>query len=1201
MTVQAYDSLIGTNGTLLTAHTAPGGQTWAMHSITGQITDNTAPTLSGSGAAVGASGSGVNLALFGATPVSADYGAQCQYADTSLPGTQNTRLWVRADPTANTGYYVCLDARGSGAYRLDLYKNVAGVETYLGSSATNVTLTGTDALYLKIEASGTTITGSFQLASAIAGSGWIATPITDSAITAAGKSGFTVRSGNGEAISDFRVQDVGTAYNAALPSSFTVSPTSVVAGSAVTVTATGTGTAWTSGTTFSATVGTISALSVNVGTQVATFTYTAPATAQTITISDSTDSDTATLTVVAAATSYTLTGPTSGFTGVASSAFTVALTPGGGAVTGTVTVTPSDGGGGGTFAPSTVNLTTGSPSATFTYTAASTGAKTISATNNASNPTLTNPSSLTYTVSNPNVLQLGVLTATPTYNSIAFELLYTGDANANSTITAQFKKHADSTWRTCLPPVRVWKDDATSTPITPTAWYWSVLLCTSGTSYDYQVTVADADGVAGPTTLSGTISTVADSIPDPITLTPDHYLDPVSGSDAAAGTSAGTAWKTLDYTLTNAPSGAVVQTLPGLLYLDRFSPVRTTPLTLVAQYPAVTPTTVTVSGKSFTVMVPANDGNRTVVVQKNSAGTGPVYTSPTGSGDLNPGIWSQVVLLGPKTGANHTVWKAVLGSQIAGANLLCFSTTKTSESLQVATWPTAPTLQGGWGYTGPANWAEMVYTNQTYNYGAYYDPNSTNQGDCYLRLPGDVDPNTVYLWPSGSISQGEYGLSLNAANCRVSGLEFRAIAIGVFLQDNAGGSVADHLYCHGNWTGAFFSVNTPLTALPTQAPVTIEYCYLKQSNLWASPPTTATIPWIAFKSYAVAQDGTLVYGHIGIGDTGAIMLNSGANWPQVVRYNTIEGWPDGFSDLQNNTGRYTAYAFDFHDNYVYGCADDSIEVDTFRINTRIWNNYLAYTLTGASLYNTTYGPAYFFRNLCWRTGATGQGVNMGGTASSGVGTPLPGGTLVKMGSTSSPYPWIYLVHNTFWSDVSFDVTPNDSVPFLANCDGPYFEQGQATRVYARNNIMRCTSSDATWWAANSSGLTDWTIEDHNQYGSSGPSPTVKIGNNTYSTLAALQTAGYGSGDQPYLGDGTFATVIDSQLTSPTTGDLRLTGSALQDAGALIPNLSEIAVVNDGDLSNGGYYGAAPDLGAMEYAPSGGGILAPLRTLLGVGQ
>jgi hypothetical protein len=96
------------------------------------------------------------------------------------------------------------------------------------------------------------------------------------------------------------------------------------------------------------------------------------------------------------ATGYSLSGPGAGGVGTPSTNFTVTITPAGGIVTGTVTITPSDSGGGGTFTPSTVALTTASPSATFTYTAGSAGIKTISTTNNGG---LSNPSSLSYIAS----------------------------------------------------------------------------------------------------------------------------------------------------------------------------------------------------------------------------------------------------------------------------------------------------------------------------------------------------------------------------------------------------------------------------------------------------------------------------------------------------------------------------------------------------------------------------------------------------------------------------------------------------------------------------------------------------------------------------------------------------------------------------------------------------------------------------------
>jgi hypothetical protein len=127
----------------------------------------------------------------------------------------------------------------------------------------------------------------------------------------------------------------------------------------------------------------------------ATFTYT-PALYGAITLGVANSGilvDPANIVFTSVVSTYTLTGPSSGDPLVASSNFTVAL-PLGGLVTGTITVTPNDGGDGGTFIPATVGLTTGAPSATFTYTPASVGVKTISATNNRG---LINPANLTYT------------------------------------------------------------------------------------------------------------------------------------------------------------------------------------------------------------------------------------------------------------------------------------------------------------------------------------------------------------------------------------------------------------------------------------------------------------------------------------------------------------------------------------------------------------------------------------------------------------------------------------------------------------------------------------------------------------------------------------------------------------------------------------------------------------------------------------
>lgn len=102
----------------------------------------------------------------------------------------------------------------------------------------------------------------------------------------------------------------------------------------------------------------------------------------------------------------TINGPTTGTSGIASSAFTVALA-GGATFTGDQTITLSDGGNGGTFTPSVgspgtssvvVTPTNGAMSFTFTYTPASVGAKTITPTNGQG---WTNPIAIAYEATAP--------------------------------------------------------------------------------------------------------------------------------------------------------------------------------------------------------------------------------------------------------------------------------------------------------------------------------------------------------------------------------------------------------------------------------------------------------------------------------------------------------------------------------------------------------------------------------------------------------------------------------------------------------------------------------------------------------------------------------------------------------------------------------------------------------------------------------
>lgn len=92
-----------------------------------------------------------------------------------------------------------------------------------------------------------------------------------------------------------------------------------------------------------------------------------------------------------------LVGPVLGRESVQSSDFYASLS---GDLSGTVVVTPSDGGAGGTFSPSTVSLSTGSPTGTFRYTPpAGAATRTISTTNDGG---LSNPASISFVVQSAN-------------------------------------------------------------------------------------------------------------------------------------------------------------------------------------------------------------------------------------------------------------------------------------------------------------------------------------------------------------------------------------------------------------------------------------------------------------------------------------------------------------------------------------------------------------------------------------------------------------------------------------------------------------------------------------------------------------------------------------------------------------------------------------------------------------------------------
>lgn len=391
------DTFTGTPGTALASHTSDSGATWTLNAST---FDNVPSIISPSGhirLSTAAASNTISQYTSSATPNSANYGTTVTCIVYSLTSYQCGAV-ARFLSTADQGYTV---AALSGAHTIDIVRRNSTSILVLDSS-TSFTPTVGVPFTIGIIVNGTSISAYLN--------GALQKTVTDSFYTATGKAG-TFMSTVTTPADTTTVDTTGIiAFNAAAdqfaftgPSSgnvgvastnFTVDPDGLYTGTVSLSDGSAGGTFTPTSLTFS-------------GTNTAqTFTYT-PATAGAIvitptaspTVTNNFSPTTITYTAsTGAATSYTLTGPSSGNDGVASTNFTV--TPNG-LFTGTITPHTS---GTGTFTPTSLTYSSSSASQTFTYTPTTAvgSPHSISTTNSG---TLTNPSAISYTV-NPGALTL---------------------------------------------------------------------------------------------------------------------------------------------------------------------------------------------------------------------------------------------------------------------------------------------------------------------------------------------------------------------------------------------------------------------------------------------------------------------------------------------------------------------------------------------------------------------------------------------------------------------------------------------------------------------------------------------------------------------------------------------------------------------------------------------------------------------------
>ncbi|MEK7617369.1 MAG: metallophosphoesterase [Patescibacteria group bacterium] len=651
------------------------------------------------------------------------------------------------------------------------------------------------------------------------------------------------------------------------------------------------------------------------------------------------------------------------------------------------------------------------------------------------------------------------------------------------------------------------------------AFYGSALLLDQNTSYDIRVTINDVDGVSGNTVVTGTITTRADNIPAASSLTPTHFVR-ADGSDSNNGTTEATAWKTLEKAIRAGPSGAIVEVGPG--FYKNPTSIRTTPITLKAKFPAV-------------------GDNREIINQDQHSVIEPPTVAAKGAG-----IWQLVTLTGPgNKGAppdtTYKVWKWINSGLRKEGPFLQLGIAPTHEDIpqRVANWKTDTNL-----LDTPAEWAELLYTNKTYNYGFWvppgssdiyiriYDPSNTNHRD---PVNSGLDPNNFWVTVGGS-----KGLPIGASNSRVSGFEVRQFNVGAGVGSS---SVIDHNLLTGNTFGILlYSVKD----------VVIERNLIVDSNLWTDDPTgKPIIPWGFVKREGVIAADDSRYGNgskiCASCEVSAFYDRTVNNGNIVIRHNTIDGTFDGI--VANGRNSRGGRDYDIHDNLIQHLADDAFEPDGNSINWRVWNNRIENAMVGVSPGPLNYGPFYLFRNQFYKIGT------LTGAAEGG-----PTGNLFKYSGSSNPTARVFVLHNSVWTDI----------PGVLG-GGQWATGGPNTEhFYLRNNLFRVTS-----YAFDINQKASAWDEDYNHFATTDTERGLRYGGKRYKTdVAGYRTASGQGTHTNLLGDFVTHSIIDNALNAPANGDLTLkAGSPFIDTGVVIPNISDICGTN--------FNGAAPDLGASE--------------------
>lgn len=733
-------------------------------------------------------------------------------------------------------------------------------------------------------------------------------------------------------------------------------------------------------------------------------------------------------------------------------------------------------------------------------------------------------------------LTLGTLTLTANITDAFIALPITGDSNRSAVAHAEYRVSGGA-WKHA--PDALWRAND--------VFYGAIPNLAANTEYTVRVTVGDPGGVSGNNYAEGAVTTRADAISDPATLTPDSTVSTLQAAIVAGNAASAD-------TVIRVSAGYVQRPTTTLVGNGGHN------VTIVAEHLATDAATGTDHAPYNTTT------DHTIVYERFTAPTGSDLAGDTVNTSL--GIYGK----GPWTDESGTLGSGVYSCNVGVANVRQVHYTdataaagdyadyKAAEPLRVPVWKRDAT-----DLSTAAGWATHVRTNLTTPFGAWQAASSTT---LYLYLPGGLNPNDCYVWMgSGAEStlNAASGTVLDGPNLRVTGFNYRAMTVAQRLKTNAVNFVLDRNHYSGCMVGVY--VNLKASGLQARDGVVQDF-RVRDSNMWSL--TDRGIAWWIIKTSFLKSDGFKYLGSNRIAadscETKGVQFHRGGK-NIVIRRGEIDGPFNGIGSYLSNTDPDAQCNISIHDMRFRNLADDCLEPEGVAVNWMVTNPDAERCRV---LFSTDYshGPVYLIGARAWR-------INVLGVTDSGAAVPtsdatIGGGQFLKTGGDRLPSGGYWLINCTLWND---QISGNGAGEHGIHPAIGGSAAAPAESVHIYNTILRDVSS-----AVNHGEAPPWS-EDYNAFFSGTTARGVMYNSVEYNSasvtgtksLAAYRTATGGGAHTNAVGPaGADVAFIDA-----ATGDALLTDAP---AGNLTLAVSSGAIGRGRPIGSVNDDQAVPDLG-----------------------